>query len=102
MRVMSDESAGRLVGRVHPAVAQLGHRPWPLPAAEWTWRQAWRDLLFAHWPVPAEALRPLVPPALEVETFDGTAWIGVVPFRMTGVMRRPLPDVPGVSAFPEL
>lgn len=87
---------------MHPALSQLGHRPWPLPAAEWTWRQSWRDLLFVHWPVPAEALRPLVPPALELETFDGTAWIGVVPFRMTGVMRRPLPDVPGLSAFPEL
>ena len=55
-----------------------------------------------HWPVPASELKALVPPKLELQEFDGTAWIGVVPFRMAGVMRRPLPDLPGVSAFPEL
>lgn len=47
-------------------------------------------------------LRPLVPPELEVQEFEGTAWLGLVPFRMAGVMRRPLPDLPWVSAFPEL
>ncbi len=55
-----------------------------------------------HWPVPAAALRPLVPASLEVQEFDGTAWLGLVPFRMAGVMRRPWPDMPWVSAFPEL
>jgi uncharacterized protein len=87
---------------VHPALTVLEHRPWPVPERRWTWRQTWRDLLFAHWPVPSAALRPLVPPGLAVQEFDGTSWIGVVPFRMTGVMRRPWPDVPWVSAFPEL
>lgn len=65
-------------------------------------RQSWRDLLFAHWRVPASALRPLIPPRLTIQQFDGSAWIGLVPFRMTGVMLRPLPDLPGISAFPEL
>ncbi len=65
-------------------------------------RQSWHDLLFAHWPVPARALRALVPPSLAIQEFDGTSWVGVVPFRMSGVMVRPLPDLPGVSAFPEL
>ena len=65
-------------------------------------RQSWCDLLFAHWPVPAERLRPLVPARLEIQQHDGTSWVGVVPFRMEGVMLRPLPDLPGVSAFPEL
>jgi uncharacterized protein YqjF (DUF2071 family) len=80
----------------------VDHRPWPLPAGRWTWRQSWCDLLFAHWPVPAAVLRPLVPRELEIQEFDGTSWIGVVPFRMEGVMRRPLPDLPWISAFPEL
>src|SRR5690349_18551619 len=62
----------------------------------------WRDLLFAHWPVPVEAVRPLVPAGLEIDTFDGQAWVGVVPFRMEGVAPRFLPSVPGPSAFPEL
>lgn len=55
-----------------------------------------------HWPVPAEVLQPLVPPGLRVQEFDGTSWIGVVPFRMEGVMRRPIVDMPWLSAFPEL
>jgi uncharacterized protein YqjF (DUF2071 family) len=59
-------------------------------------------LLFAHWPVPAAVLRPLIPRELELQERDGSAWVGLVPFRMAGVMRRPLPDVPGISAFPEL
>ena len=86
----------------HPAFQQVDHRPWPLPAGRWAWRQSWRDLLFAHWPAPVAAVRRLVPPGLAIDTFDGATWVGVVPFRMAGVMRRPLPDLPWVSAFPEL
>ena len=65
-------------------------------------RQTWLDLLFAHWPVPASRLRALVPPSIAIQEFDGTSWVGVVPFRMEGVTARPLPDVPGLSAFAEL
>ncbi len=86
----------------HPELQYLDHRPWPLPPGRWTWRQSWRDLLFAHWPVPVAAVRALVPPGLDVDTFDGATWLGIVPFRMAGVMRRPLPDLPWISAFPEL
>lgn len=87
---------------MHPAFSRTEHRPWALPRRPWTWRQCWLDLLFMHWPVPTELLRPLVPDGLDVQEFDGSSWIGVVPFRMEGVMRRPFPDMPGVSAFPEL
>jgi uncharacterized protein YqjF (DUF2071 family) len=73
-----------------------------MPGGEWTWRQTWLELLFAHWPVPRATLERFVPKSLSVQEFDGTSWIAVVPFRMTGVMRRPLPDVPWISAFPEL
>jgi uncharacterized protein YqjF (DUF2071 family) len=87
---------------MHPSLLELDHRPWPLPRRRWTWRQSWRDLAFLHWPIAAEKLRPLVPQSLAIQEFDGSAWVGVVPFRMTGVMRRPLPDLPWVSEFPEL
>ncbi len=87
---------------MHPSLSRLTHRPWALPTSPWTWRQSWRDLLFAHWPVKAAAVQPLVPAPLRVQEFDGTSWVGLVPFRMTGVMRRPLPDLPWISAFPEL
>lgn len=87
---------------VHPSLERLEHRPWSLPPGRWTWRQRWCDLLFAHWAVPPAALRPLVPESVEVQTFDGSAWVGVVPFRMVDVARRPLPPLPGVSTFPEI
>ena len=64
--------------------------------------QSWRDLLFAHWPIPVATMRALVPPQLELDTFDGEAWVGVVPFRMSDVRPRWLPTMPWLSAFPEL
>ncbi|HWX91097.1 MAG TPA: DUF2071 domain-containing protein [Terriglobales bacterium] len=64
--------------------------------------QTWHDLLFAHWPIPIELMRPLVPPQLELDTFDRQAWVGVVPFWMSGVRTRGLPAIPGLSRFPEL
>ncbi len=87
---------------MHSALLETGHRPWPLPAKAWTWRQQWIDLAFLHWPVEAALIEPRLPPGLRLQTFDGVAWVGVVPFRMAGVMRRPFPDLPGISAFPEL
>ena len=87
---------------MHPSLLELDHRPWPIPARPWRWRQSWRDLAFLHWPVAAERVRHLVPEGLEVQEFAGSSWVGVVPFRMTGVTLRPLPDVPWLSAFPEL
>src|SRR5207237_398182 len=48
-------------------------------------RQSWRDLLFLHWPIPPEQLRPLVPPQLELDLYEGTAYVGLIPFTMRGV-----------------
>lgn len=79
-----------------------GHRPWPLPSAHWTMTQRWNDLLFAHWPVPAAEIAPLIPPDLRVDTFDGSAWVGVVPFWMDQIHTRGLPVIPGANRFPEL
>jgi uncharacterized protein YqjF (DUF2071 family) len=62
----------------------------------------WHDLLFMHWPLPAALLRPFIPPALSLETFDGAAWLGITPFRMVGVRPRFVPPLPWLSAFPEL
>jgi uncharacterized protein YqjF (DUF2071 family) len=65
-------------------------------------RMRWTDLLFAHWPMDPATLRALVPAPIELDTFDGRAWLGIVPFRMEDVAPRGLPAVPGLSAFPEL
>lgn len=72
------------------------------PARPWLMSMQWHDLLFMHWSVPADALRRLIPPPLELDTFDGQAWLGVVPFRMSGVGPRFLTRLPWVSCFAEL
>ena len=78
------------------------HRPWPLPEGPWLMTQSWHDLLFAHWPVDARALKDKLPAGLPLDTFDGQAWVGIVPFRMTNVAPRGVPAVPFVSSFIEL
>jgi uncharacterized protein len=83
-------------------LSETEHRPYPLPEGPWLLRMRWHDLLFMHWPMPEEALRPLIPPALGLDTFDGWAWLGVAPFRMENVRPRFLPALPGLSSFPEL
>jgi uncharacterized protein YqjF (DUF2071 family) len=79
----------------------VAHRPWPPPHRPWIVSQSWRDLLFAHWPVSPSALRQLLPPRLELDTFAGDAWIGVVPFRISHIAPRGVPRALAL-AFPEL
>lgn len=82
------------------------HRPYPLPAGPWRMAQRWNDLLFAHWPVRPELLEDRLPAGLELDRYDGSAWLGIVPFTMDRVRSRvagPLAvGVPGAQAFPEL
>ena len=62
----------------------------------------WRDLLFAHWRVDVVQLRPFIPAELEIDTFDGEAYVGVVPFLMEDVSPRGLPAVGRLGRFPEV
>jgi hypothetical protein len=80
----------------------VGHRPWPLPEGRWIMFQSWRRLLFAHWPVAAATLRELVPAELELDTFEGQAWVSLTPFDLWELRVRGLPPVPGAGRFPEL
>lgn len=65
--------------------------------------QTWHELLFAHWPVAPEMVRPTLPAGLALDLFDGRAWVGVVPFRMSGIRLRPQPAAaPWLGAFLEL
>lgn len=71
-------------------------------AGPFAWHQSWHQLAFLHWPVPAERLRPLIPARLSVDTFDGAAWLGIVPFRMTNVRPRWAPRLRSLADFAEL
>jgi uncharacterized protein YqjF (DUF2071 family) len=62
----------------------------------------WLDLLFAHWPVDAGTLAGKLPPQLELDTWDGQAWLGIVPFTMDDVAPRGIPAPGRYATFPEL
>src|SRR5438105_12101885 len=74
------------------------HRSWPPPRQPWVIHMTWRDLLFAHWPVAVEHLRAVVPEPLPIDTYDGSAWVGVIPF----VIDMDVRGVPLLRRTPEL
>jgi uncharacterized protein YqjF (DUF2071 family) len=88
--------------RPREILSRTEHRPYPVPDGPWALYMSWRDLLFMHWPVHAGVLQPYIPPALRLDTFDGSAWLSVTPFRMKGTRPRLLPGVAPLSNFPEL
>jgi uncharacterized protein YqjF (DUF2071 family) len=71
------------------------------PAGPSLMRHKWRDLTFLHYSVDPEVIQKLIPPQLTVDTFGGRAWVGLVPFWMTGVRLSFLPPIPGTHTFPE-
>jgi uncharacterized protein YqjF (DUF2071 family) len=103
-----DDLESRLTGyletpaRQAAVVEETEHRPWPLPDRGWRQAQTWEHLLFAHWRVPEAELRPHVPEALSLDTFDGSAWLAITPFHLTGLRLRGLLPVPLLSSFLEL
>jgi uncharacterized protein len=100
-----DNGVGSALGSIRGVkqiLACTAHRPWGLPPHRWVWSQRWEALLFAHWRAPVEVVRPLIPVELQIDTFDGSAWISVVPFKMVAVRLRGMPAVPFLSTFPEL
>ena len=92
----------RTPARQASSIDETAHRPWPLPQGPWTLAQSWEDLLFAHWRVDAEQLRKLIPAGLELEEHDGSAWLGITPFLLTGFRLRGTFPLPRISTFPEL
>jgi uncharacterized protein len=64
--------------------------------------QTWDDLLFLHWPVAPQAIRPLIPKALQIDTFEDQAWIAITPFALNDLRLAALPPIPGLSSFLEV
>jgi len=64
--------------------------------------QNWEQLTFLHWRYPAEVIRALIPSELELDTFDGAAWVGLTPFMLSGLRPPFLPALPWISHFPEM
>ncbi len=74
----------------------------PRPSGPSVLSQTWTDLLFMHWPADPAAVQALVPSQLTVDTFDGQAWIAILPFAMSNIRASFLPAIPGLSATLEL
>ncbi len=74
------------------------------PSGQPVMHQKWGKLLFMHWRIDADLLRPLIPAGLEIDTFDGSAWIAIVPFTMWDIRAFPpyVPPLPGLNAMHEL
>ena len=71
------------------------------PVRDQAGSQRWSNLMFIHWQVDPEQVQQSLPSGLTVDTFDGDAYLGVVPFMMTRVKVGRLPIVPWICAFPE-
>ncbi|UOR11066.1 YqjF family protein [Halobacillus amylolyticus] len=68
----------------------------------WTMYQEWEELTFFHWPMPTHIIRPFVPKSFEIDTFEGSAWLAVVPFHINHMRLRGLPPLPYFSHLLEL
>lgn len=62
---------------------------------------SWRDLLFLHWRIDPKVIQSTLPAGLYVDTFDGDAWVAIVPFFMNNIRPTWFPAVPGISQFQE-
>ncbi len=65
-------------------------------------RQQWRDLAYLHFDYDPDVVQRLLPPGLEVDTFGGRAWVGLVPFSMRKISFPLVPPVPWLGSFPEV
>jgi uncharacterized protein YqjF (DUF2071 family) len=88
--------------RQRASLETTDHRPWAVPDRPWIMGQTWDELLFAHWRAPPDALRAHLPAGLELDLHDREGWLGVTPFRVSGLRARGLPPLPVVSGFLEL
>jgi uncharacterized protein YqjF (DUF2071 family) len=91
-----------VAARQAQSLHETEHRPWPAPERPWLLAETIGDQLFAHWPVPADALRPHLPEEVLPDTYDGEAWLGISAFAVTAVRLRGTLPLPLVSSFLQL
>ena len=74
----------------------------PEPVTRAVMVQQWQDLSYIHWRYDPQEVKALLPPGVEVDTFDGSAWVGLIPFSMRNIGLPGLPPVPYFGSFPEV
>ncbi|MFL5788659.1 MAG: YqjF family protein [Flavisolibacter sp.] len=78
------------------------HRPFAMPQSPWKYYQEWHDVIFAHWNVAVPSLRALIPSALELDLFEGNAWVSLVAFTIKHLRPRYIPSLKALSDFYEV
>jgi hypothetical protein len=78
------------------------HRPWMPPDGQWLLSESWNDMLLAHFPIAPPVLRRLVPEAMTLDLYDGTAWLTISPLCITHMRPSGVPPMPGLSYFPRV
>lgn len=88
--------------KINAALEASNHRPWELPDTPWAYYQEWQNVLFLHWKVSVKELQTFVPDGLEIDVFEGSAWVSLVCFGMRQVRPRNFPSVGRLSNFDEI
>lgn len=90
------------MGKIDDILKEKSHRPYELPEQSWAFYQEWNQILFFHWAVDAELLRPLLPKNLNLDLFERKAYVSLVPFSMQQIRPKFLPAFQPVSDFHEV
>ena len=91
-----------LAQKIKTVLRDYNHRPWPMPTGPWRYYQEWLDLLFLHFQVDYDLLRPLVPAGLQIDQHQGSCYVSLVAFEMKNIRPRNLPAFPPISDFYEI
>ncbi|MBS4176485.1 YqjF family protein [Lederbergia citrea] len=87
---------------LHNEFLETDQRPFPLPSNPWLFTQTWDKLLFCHWSLPAELLRAHVPNDVDLDLFNGEAWIAIIPFKVNHMRVHGIPEIPYLNSYLEL
>lgn len=74
----------------------------PSPVKFAVMKQKWMSLAYLHWDYDPEVVQALLPPGLEVDTYNGRAWVGLIPFSMEDISFSGTPAIPWLGSFPEV
>ena len=90
------------MSKISEILTKTSHRPWELPKDPWKYYQEWNHALFFHWAFPCDLIRPLIPPKLKLDTFEGQAYVSLVAFTMQNIRPQYLPSIKAISDFHEI
>lgn len=88
--------------KIQQLLNRTDHRPWELPNENWRYYQEWNGAVFLHWPVDLDELRKHVPAEMEIDLFEGKAWVSLVAFTMENIRPAYIPPFSPISYFHEV